>query len=377
MRFLLDATQIRVGGAIQVALNILINAGMEAAHEFVAVVSPELRGQLPGDLGPSLREVRVAGQRRQNAATRIVAARWLLKRTLEDYRPDLVFTIFGPPYWTADTPHVSGFAIPALLYPEVQRKLGVSLAERWAERLKNRLKSRGLRRATHFIVETETVRLRLATLHGIPTNRIFVVPNGISHLFARCAKPRTTVERPCCTVLIPSAYYNHKNLAIIPQVAASLKDRLSCRFVMMLDPGGPPWKRISREAAKLGVASSIVTVGVVPHAEIRRLYDSADCVFLPSWYECSTAVYPESFSAGVPVCTSDLDFAREACGSAAVYFDPASPAAAAEALLRVLTEPVTRAGVIAAGQTRLTSLYPTPEVRWRQLLSCLTGIAAV
>jgi glycosyltransferase involved in cell wall biosynthesis len=42
---------------------------------------------------------------------------------------------------------------------------------------------------------------------------------------------------------------------------------------------------------------------------------------------------------GTPILTSDLDFAREVCGEAAVYFSPWDPDAMATAIERLRDEP--------------------------------------
>jgi glycosyltransferase involved in cell wall biosynthesis len=59
-------------------------------------------------------------------------------------------------------------------------------------------------------------------------------------------------------------------------------------------------------------------------------------VVIPSQLESFPLVLWEAMGIGCPIITSDLDFAREACGDAAVYCDPLSGSAFGDAMLTIL-----------------------------------------
>jgi glycosyltransferase involved in cell wall biosynthesis len=42
---------------------------------------------------------------------------------------------------------------------------------------------------------------------------------------------------------------------------------------------------------------------------------------------------------GLPILTSDLDFAKEICGDAAIYFDARNPESMRDAILNLLADP--------------------------------------
>lgn len=46
------------------------------------------------------------------------------------------------------------------------------------------------------------------------------------------------------------------------------------------------------------------------------------CNVFADLLECFSANYPEAMKMNLPILTSDLSFAREVCGEAALYFDP-------------------------------------------------------
>jgi glycosyltransferase involved in cell wall biosynthesis len=227
------------------------------------------------------------------------------------------------------------------------------------------------------MVETETVRKRVSASKGIPRDRIFVVGNSYSAIFRerlrRCSSGKSSGQY---TVLVPSSYYPHKNLEIVPKVAAAIgefTDR-AVKFLLTLPIGEPPWAKLQAEARRLGVGLNIDSAGFVPHERIADLYAQAHAVFLPTLLECSTAVYPESMFAGLPIVTSDLDFARELCEGAALYVDPFDSRAAAESLARVLTDSSERDSLVREGQKVLVRKYPSPEDAWRKRLECLQRV---
>ena len=64
-------------------------------------------------------------------------------------------------------------------------------------------------------------------------------------------------------------------------------------------------------------------------------YKKASCVFQPTLAEVFSATYLEAMAMGVPIITSDLDFARDVCGNAAYYFNPDDDRAA-NALAKII-----------------------------------------
>ncbi len=377
MRVLLDCAHLNTGGAIQVGIAILENAARTPAHEWHAVLSGRIAAQVPGSLERSLASV-VRLPVRNNPWTRYAQiARHLpgIERSIE---PEVVFTVFGPAKWRARAPHLVGFAIPHVLYPETDVYLWHKDLRRLLANATLSLQLRWVRRALHnadyLVVETATVLKRTSDLHGFPAERIFVVRNSYSPVFveslAQVGIP--DADRPF-SVLVPSAYYLHKNLEIVPAVARELRAMTGAdfEFVMTLPPETPEWKGIQRLSVEHGVPDRVRTLGAVPHRELAGRYRRSDAVFLPTLLECSTAVYPESFAAGVPLATSSLDFAKELCADAAVYFDPLSPKDAARALARLMADGELRGRLVENGRRVLRETYPSPEKKWEDQIACL------
>jgi glycosyltransferase involved in cell wall biosynthesis len=381
MRILVDCANIRTGGALQNGLSFLDMASRDSRHEWHVVVSTELGEQLPSGW-----QANFASAHQIDPVRKI---RDFLRLGLVNHRvetrvaPDLVFTLAGPAYWRAKAPHISGFAKPQYLYPNVRLFDQLPLLDAWRGRAKLRTRLAIHRylftRSDYLVGQTETVRRRAVVMLGFPADRFFVARNSFSPIFrAAIASLGTSVPRrqDICVIFVPSAYYPHKNLEIIPRVAELLAKRTQRRFLfrLTLDAESAEWRRLHAQACALGVSSFLEAIGKVPHADLARRYLESDIVFLPTLLECSTAVYPEAMSAGIPIVTSDLDFARESCGQAAVYFDPYDPKAAASALVHLVHDPAVRHLLATTGARELPRIYPSPEAKYEEQIAILEEI---
>jgi len=373
VRILLDCSQIARGGGLQVCLEILRNAASTPGMEVVAVLSDAVSNEIDASTLAGLQTVYRLPATARTRFSRLWMRRTFLRKIEREARPAVVFTVFGPAYWTSRAPHVVGFAVPAIIYPEVMPPSQRSAFRRVKRELSYRIKRRFFRAADYWIVETKTVKRRLLQVLNVQDRRVFVVQNTHSTLFGEADDQG--VDESVRAILVPASYYSHKNLEIIPQVAASLAASHPVTFMLTIPPTSREWLQIHEAAERLGVSNLVTTTGLVPHARFRELYRRCQLVFLPTLLECSTAVYPESFQAGVPLCTSDRDFARELCGDAAVYVDPLSVQSCASGLRELITKPDLRKELVDRGRRILGQRYQSPDDRWRRQMAVLCAVA--
>lgn len=292
-----------------------------------------------------------------------------------EFKPNIVFTIFGPAYFKARAPHVVGFALPNLIY---ERTGPLKKAAGLRTLLSDKLRRAMLRRADHFVVETETVRMRLAHRLGTPLEVVSVIGNAVNPVMLKYDR-NVGPGGGACRILIPSTYYVHKNLEVVPFVARALRDldsNFDFIFQFTLDRESGPWASLIRSAAACGVSDRIETLGVLQLDRLAVAYQRASAVFLPTLREASTAVYPESFYFRRPLITSDLDFARELCGEAALYVPPLEPEKIAEAILHLASDEDLAAHLIGCGEERLSTGFPSAEVKFAQQIEVLTAVSS-
>lgn len=373
MRILIDCSLLKVGGGIQAGLSVLENAVQTSGVECHAVLSDRIAQQLDPSVRAGLASTEVLGNGSAFDFARLPGRLGRIERRI---RPDVVFTVFGPTPWRAEAPHLQGFALPRVIYPGVWVR-GTAIAERLRAALHTSIKRWLTKRAEYLVVETELVRQRLRSAAGIPGERVLVVPNSYSPRFEAALNGAARRTSSRFTILVPSSYYRHKNLEIVPEVAQALRDRGMTQFTFVLTVpsahGG--WRRIAATSAAMSVTPHVQTRGHVSHAEFAQLYRQSDAVLLPTLLECSTAVYPEAFLAEVPLITSDRAFARELCDDAALYVDPADPRSSAEALMKVMTDARMANALVCRGRQVLARNYVSPRRKWMLQLECLRQVA--
>jgi glycosyltransferase involved in cell wall biosynthesis len=368
LRLLVDCLPLSQGGGVQGAVAFLHNLARAPDIAWTALVPLLLETALPADIRFDPRIVLV-DKRSSLDRIRLHGA---LRRFEREFSPDVVFSVFGPPFFRARAPHVVGFAMPLLVYD----RLGGRLAQPLMERLTDPLRVAAFRRADHLVVETETIRGRVARRLAIEPAAISVVGNGVNPILEAFAAVPPPSGR--FAILVPAAYYRHKNLGIVPAVAARLRaldPSLGFEFRFTLDPRSAHWRRLVEDAEALAVADALVAVGVLPLPALAQAYRDCSAVFLPSLREASSAVYPESFHFERPLVASDTDFARELCGEAALYAEPSDAEALARRLLDVARRPELRERLVAAGRRRLRRYYPSAQEKFAAQIAVLRSVA--
>lgn len=244
-------------------------------------------------------------------------------RKLEDkITPDCVFSIFGPSYWTPKNPHLMGFAIAHFIYPDSPFYQIISKTEKFKWNVHKFAKGYFFKRnAPYFHVESEDVRIRLAEYLKINIENIYTVSNTYNSEYTNRSRDNALIlskEPGDFQIVCISAYYTHKNLEILNKVVPLLKREglNNIKFILTIEDHF--FEKIFTSTAK----SQIINIGPIEIKKCPQLYEECDATFLPTLLECFSANYPESMIMRKPILTSDLSFAREVCGDAALYFNP-------------------------------------------------------
>lgn len=306
-------------------------------------------------------------------------ARRRLKGLEEKYAPNAIFTFFGPAYVRFEAPHICGVADGWVTHSTSTAFRSLGLSSKIIEYLLLILyKGFWFRRADAWIVEANSAKNGLVRRWHIPPDRIYIVPNncGLHYVNSNqiCHFPNGERIRILCL----SAYYLHKNMEIIPDVAGEMirrKSDLPFEFVLTLPFDCPGLLKIMNKARTLGVEKHIVNLGPVPLMKGPETYRACHISFLPSLLETFSANYPEAMAMKRPLVTTDLDFARDACGPAAVYFRPTDPRSAAGAILSLIDDRDLWLKVLREGDRVLASL-PTSQKKYVLYRECIERVAS-
>lgn len=290
---------------------------------------------------------------------------------------DVVFTIFGPPRVPRlPAPHLCGYGSAWTLQPHSVAWDALSPSKRRKDRLLEAIRGKMLAWADAWVVETATAKVGVMRVVGARAEQVHVVGNtcGDSFRDPRLAVPDVAVRRDGgrFLFLVLAAWYAHKQLDLLPSIAQAARER-GCPpigFVLTLPPDSEGWANVTARARALGVDHCFQTVGAVPARRCPGLYLATDALFLPSLIETFSANYPEAMQMGRPILTSDLSFAREICGDAALFVQPRDVDAWAAAIDRLARDADLRAALVRRGAARVAT-FPDSADRTARTLEIL------
>jgi glycosyltransferase involved in cell wall biosynthesis len=151
-------------------------------------------------------------------------------------------------------------------------------------------------------------------------------------------------------------YYPHKNLEFVIRTARRLREHRDERLVFYItidERHHAGAARLVKEIERDGLEDWVVNLGAIPGDGLPSVYQAADILFFPTLLESFSRTYLEAMHYGLPIVTSDRDFARECCGDAALYLDPHDVETAVSALQSLAGNPGLRARIGALGRARL------------------------
>jgi glycosyltransferase involved in cell wall biosynthesis len=118
--------------------------------------------------------------------------------------------------------------------------------------------------------------------------------------------------------------------------------------------GRMAWKTEAFEGslATFKFRDDVILTGYLPLAELAALTGGAYAMVYPSLWEGFGLPVLEAMQAGVPVLASGNSAIPEVAGEAALYFDPADPAAIGEQMKRIYIDEERRKDMVTMGLTR-------------------------
>ena len=215
----------------------------------------------------------------------------------------------------------------------------------------------GLRRASHVVVVSESVRRELIGELGYPASRVTAVLNGIGDDY-RPQRPEV-VDAARSRLGLPDRYFlavgtiePRKNLLTLLRAYCDLPPPLRVACPLLL-AGGWGWKSDAERAFydSEAKAKGVRHLGYVADADLPALYAGAAALAYPSFYEGFGLPPVEMLATGGGVLASTADAVREVVDGHARLIDPHDLAGWRDALRDVAADPAalddTRRGGVA------------------------------
>ncbi|NEW78105.1 MAG: glycosyltransferase family 4 protein [Gelidibacter sp.] len=318
MKLIVNCSSLHQGGGIQVALSLLEEFKDFRDNEYYIIYTSKFLNLINFDSFPDNFKFYFL----KYSSSDLFKFRQSLKRLKEievDVQPDCVLTVFGPSYWRPKAIHVMGFALGHFLYPDSPFWKVANLKEKFLFSILKTIKIWQIKQnADYFHIETEDAKNRLSRYHNVPLENIFVASNSHHKIFNgnyqyfKLPKKRKNEFR----LITISAFYSHKNIKIINKLVNELCKIKDFEFTFFVTLPQPIFDK------NFIKSNRIINLGPVKIEDCPSIYEQSDALFLPTLLEIFSASYLEAMKMEIPILTSDLSFAHDICGDAALYFNP-------------------------------------------------------
>ena len=250
-------------------------------------------------------------------------------------KPDLVFSILAPSYLFFKSTEVMRccnawdlISKNHIAYQTLDRNTKIKYSIRAA------LVKALMKRSRYYITQTSTAKEGIAKLMHLPDNNIKVVSNVLPMVFSDTEIAK--IPHKGFNVVYVAAPFPHKDIIIIPYVAAILKRKYNLngiRFLLTIPFEDKKTLAIMEETAqKLDVEEMLVNKGRMKQADLANLYRESDIGFFPSLLETFSATLLEYMKFSLPIVASDFAFNKDVAADSALYFTPSNPDSAADCI---------------------------------------------
>jgi len=371
MNILINTSNIRALGGVQVADSICRELYKYTKHNFLVVLCEQLCN-IEDDINKYDNVTTVKYQCPINPKIVLWGRDKYLDSLVEENGIEAVLTVFGPSRWRPRVPHLSGMAIPHIVLTDSPYFKIIPGANNLYSHFRYRMMKWSFGHSSDALfTENEYISQKLRKL--FPKKEVFTVTNNYNQVFDEPERWDRTINLPpfdgitLLTVASASLHKNHK--IVIPTIEYINRKYpgFKYRFVFTISPDS--LGEIGEEQRK-----HIVFLGKVGIEQCPHLYEQADVMLLPSLLECFSASYAEAMKMRVPILTTDLGFAHSLCGEAALYYSATAPEALGDAIYTLANNNSLRKTLAEKGETQLKK-FDTFEERARRLIELTEKIA--
>ena len=367
MKILINCSNLKIGGGLQVAHSFLSQIKENNQHSFIIVCSSQLLDQIN-----QMQFYKNFEFIEYNIPTSIfgifTGKNKILDSLVKKNNIQVVFSIFGPVYWKPKVRHVCGYAKPQYVYKDSPFFNGLDFKSKVILSIKEFIHMWDFKKNNDTIItENPDVSQRLFKI--LKGKEIHTVTNYYNQLFD-FFEPNY-IEKiqnlKGLKLLTIAANYPHKNLQIIPSVINYLNKNypnFNFTFILTIDKSE---LELSQEQSK-----HVLFIGKVNIIDCPNLYFNSDFLFLPTLLECFSASYCEAMKMSKPILTSNLNFAKGICVDSAMYFNPISEKSIGDTIYDLSFDLIMQKKLIIKGNQRLKS-FDNSEQRANKYLKIITN----
>lgn len=314
----LNFSNIKFGGAKQVALSFLMELKKKDIDKFNILVSKEVHEELISINFKFLNKLKIYNSN--------IFRFFHFSLIPEIKNAEIVFTLFGPLYAFARAKTITGFAQPWILYPDnlVNKELG--FFKKLLLRLKFKIQLLFFKKDTSLVVESDVAKNIL--IDKLNFKFVNVVNNSLNTVFLNQLPEIKDLQKEFKIGVI-GRNYPHKNLKILPQVLDIINEKFKVTFYVTLT---------DEEFSSMNSSfqKKVINYGSLKVSECPQFYDEMDLIFFPSLLEVFSATPLESLYMKTPFVCSDLPFNKGFLEDFVYYAKPNDVVDSANVISKVL-----------------------------------------
>jgi len=211
-----------------------------------------------------------------------------------------------------------------------------------------------LKKASSLISVSENARKDIIRLMKIDPEKIKTIYLAPAKHFTQLDDPEmlASIKRkyslPDRFLLNVGLIYPGKNIPNLLKAFKLVRREIDTKLVLA-GSGRRMYKNDLNMINELGLKEHVLMPGYIPQEDLVAVYNLAEVVAFPSFYESFGLISVEANACGCPVVVSRTGGAPEAAGDAALYVDPTDEVGIGKAILRVLTDAELRNNLIEKG----------------------------
>ncbi len=286
-----------------------------------------------------------------------------LKSIAKKYKPDLVWSLNLGSYVKLNVPNVLSLNNAHQVYPLEHTKSHPGsrirvLLLRFFFRL-------SLLQSDLLITQTETIAAHVKLIND--KKKIAIVPKVAEVNVVPVALNENIYNKlqalAGTKLLYIATKYEHKNHKVIIDALDVLVKKDESVSLILSISADEAIQISGSKAITLIDKGLLLCLGWVEKKTLKNIYDISDICLMPSKLESLSSSHLEAMSWSVPQVVSDLPFARETCGNAALYADPDSISSWVERISQLIYNDELKQTLISNGHEQLKTF---PE-DWKQM----------
>ena len=316
----INLSNIRSGGALQVAISFLLELKNEDISKYNFLVTKEIYEELKQLNYRFLDSLKI-----YNSSIFKFLSFSLLT---EIKNVEIVFTLFGPFYAFTRAKTITGFAQAWILFPNNLASIKLSFFNKLKYKLKFFIQFLFFKKDDILIVETEVGKKILVEKFNFKD--VHLVNNSLNSVFlSNVPKIKELGKRFRIGVI--GRNYRHKNLEILPQILDIINVEFESKVTFHVTLTDEEYNSMS-----LSFQKKIINYGSLNVSECPKFYNKMDMIFFPSLLELFSATPLESLYMKKPFVCSDLSFNKGFLEDFAFYAKPNDIKDSAKVLMEVL-----------------------------------------